>query len=46
MKADSFSPLTDDARQDVADYNRDLNALGSPIWFNVPWLYAECYLYR
>ncbi|KAI4220354.1 MAG: hypothetical protein L6R36_007680 [Xanthoria steineri] len=41
-----LTPLTDDARQDVADYNRDLNALGSPTWFNVPWLYAECYLYR
>ncbi|KAL8754574.1 MAG: hypothetical protein Q9199_004240 [Rusavskia elegans] len=41
-----LTPLTDDGRQDVADYNRDLNALGSPTWFNVPWLYAECYLYR
>ncbi|KAI4281297.1 MAG: hypothetical protein L6R38_003792 [Xanthoria sp. 2 TBL-2021] len=41
-----LTPLTDDGRQDVGDYNRDLNALGSPTWFNVPWLYAECYLYR
>jgi uncharacterized protein with ATP-grasp and redox domains len=23
-----------------------LKALGSPSWFNIPWLYAECYLYR
>ncbi|KAL8989545.1 MAG: hypothetical protein Q9169_008340, partial [Polycauliona sp. 2 TL-2023] len=39
-------PLTADGREDVTDYNRDLTALGSPTWFNVPWLYAECYLYR
>jgi hypothetical protein len=30
----------------VAGYNKELEALGSPTWFNVPWLYAECYLYR
>ncbi|KAL8652715.1 MAG: hypothetical protein Q9226_004153 [Calogaya cf. arnoldii] len=41
-----LTPLIDDGRQDVADYNRDLSALNSPTWFNVPWLYAECYLYR
>ncbi|KAL8926103.1 MAG: hypothetical protein Q9172_001931 [Xanthocarpia lactea] len=41
-----LTPLVDDGRPDVADYNRDLAALGSPAWFNVPWLYAECYLYR
>ncbi|KAL8688640.1 MAG: hypothetical protein Q9224_004834 [Gallowayella concinna] len=42
----SLTPLVDDGRPDVADYNRELAALHSPTWFNVPWLYAECYLYR
>ncbi|KAL9024077.1 MAG: hypothetical protein Q9180_008005, partial [Flavoplaca navasiana] len=41
-----LTPLLDDGRQDVADYNRELDALASPTWFDVPWLYAECYLYR
>ncbi|KAL8668980.1 MAG: hypothetical protein Q9168_006412 [Polycauliona sp. 1 TL-2023] len=41
-----LKPLTDDGRKDVADYNRELTHLGCPTWFNVPWLYAECYLYR
>ncbi|KAL9631034.1 MAG: hypothetical protein Q9204_004423 [Flavoplaca sp. TL-2023a] len=41
-----LTPLLDDGRQDVADYNQELNALASPTWFDVPWLYAECYLYR
>ncbi|KAL8875311.1 MAG: hypothetical protein Q9198_006311 [Flavoplaca austrocitrina] len=36
----------DDGQRDVADYNRELNALASPTWFDVSWLYAECYLYR
>ncbi|KAL8838011.1 MAG: hypothetical protein Q9176_005360 [Flavoplaca citrina] len=41
-----LTPLLDDGRRDVADYNRELNALASPTWFDVSWLYAECYLYR
>ncbi|KAL9605475.1 MAG: hypothetical protein Q9179_001316 [Wetmoreana sp. 5 TL-2023] len=44
--AECFRPLMDDGRPDVADYNQELNALHSPTWFSVPWLYAECYLYR
>lgn len=27
-------------------YNEELEALNSPTWFNVPWLFAECYMYR
>ncbi|KAL8713710.1 MAG: hypothetical protein Q9220_002236 [cf. Caloplaca sp. 1 TL-2023] len=38
--------LLDDGRPDVADYNSELAARGNPTWFNVPWLFAECYLYR
>lgn len=30
----------------MAGYNKELEALDKPTWFNVPWLYAECYLYR
>ncbi|KAL9008589.1 MAG: hypothetical protein Q9173_006301 [Seirophora scorigena] len=41
-----LTPVVDDGRPDVADYNEELGALQSPTWFNVPWLYAECYLYR
>ncbi|KAI9762652.1 MAG: hypothetical protein M4579_000270 [Chaenotheca gracillima] len=41
-----LSPIADDGAADVAGYNRELEQLGSPTWFNVPWLYAECYLYR
>lgn len=36
----------DDGQPDVADYNQELQARGSPKWFDVSWLYAECYLYR
>lgn len=39
-------PLMDDGQSDVTGYNAELEALGSPSWFSVPWLYAECYLYR
>ena len=39
-------PLDDDGGSDVEAYNRELSQLGDSTWFNVPWLYAECYLYR
>ncbi|KAI8951213.1 hypothetical protein F4801DRAFT_589895 [Xylaria longipes] len=39
-------PIRDDGHPDVALYNRELEALGTPTWFAVPWLYCECYLYR
>lgn len=38
--------LEDDGGQDIASYNKELVDLGSPKWFEMPWLYAECYLYR
>ncbi|KAI8624722.1 DUF89-domain-containing protein [Xylariaceae sp. FL1651] len=41
-----LTPIRDDGFADVALYNQELGALGTPSWFNVPWLYCECYLYR
>ena len=37
-------PLLNDGGADILGYNLELDLLGSPKWFNVPWLYAECYL--
>lgn len=39
-------PLPDDGHPDIARYNKVLEQLGNPNWFNVPWLFSECYLYR
>jgi len=41
-----LTPIPDDGQPDIEGYNKELEQLGSPSWFNVPWLYAECYLYR
>ncbi|PVI07602.1 DUF89-domain-containing protein [Periconia macrospinosa] len=41
-----LTPIDDDGEGDVAEYNKELQALGNPQWHNVPWLYSECYLYR
>lgn len=41
-----YSPLPDDGQSDIQGYNDELATLGHPQWFNVPWLYSECYLYR
>ncbi|KAI0392819.1 DUF89-domain-containing protein [Xylariaceae sp. FL0594] len=41
-----LTPIQDDGYPDVALYNTELEKLGNPTWFNVPWLYCECYLYR
>ncbi|KAI6081986.1 DUF89-domain-containing protein [Hypoxylon rubiginosum] len=41
-----LTPIRDDGGADVALYNRELEQLGTPSWFNIPWLYCECYLYR
>lgn len=38
--------LEDDGHSDIEEYNEQLHALGNPNWFNVPWLYSECYMYR
>ncbi|KIW00786.1 uncharacterized protein PV09_07765 [Verruconis gallopava] len=44
-------PLSDDGLPDVDKYNQELSQLeakfgGELKWFNAPWLYSECYLYR
>ena len=44
--ADRRRPLVDDGKPDISDYNKELESLGGPKWFSVPWLFAECYLYR
>lgn len=41
-----LSPLLDDGQPDIEGYNKELEQLGYPSWFNIPWLFAECYLYR
>ena len=41
------SPFESDGQPDIEEYNKFLKLLGEPVtWFNVPWLYSECYLYR
>ncbi|KAF2750464.1 DUF89-domain-containing protein [Sporormia fimetaria CBS 119925] len=41
-----LSPIPDDGEPDIQAYNQELEALGTPKWHSVPWLYSECYLYR
>ncbi|KAF8245170.1 DUF89 domain-containing protein [Wilcoxina mikolae CBS 423.85] len=41
-----LSPIEDDGATDIKAYNEELQKLGSPPWFQVSWLYSECYLYR
>jgi hypothetical protein len=32
--------------EEIAAYNKEIEALGNPTWQNVLWLFSECYLYR
>jgi hypothetical protein len=41
-----LTPIPDDGERDVEAYNKELAARGASKWHSVPWLYAECYLYR
>ncbi|KAG7005191.1 damage-control phosphatase [Physcia stellaris] len=41
-----LTPLPDDGQPDIEGYNKELESLGAVKWSSVPWLYAECYLYR
>ena len=41
-----LSPLPDDGGSDIAGYNKEIEQRGNPTWFNVTWLFSECYMYR
>lgn len=41
-----LEPLREDGGKDIISYNEELSTLTQPSWFNVPWLFSECYLYR
>ncbi|KAI9924464.1 hypothetical protein ASPWEDRAFT_267451 [Aspergillus wentii DTO 134E9] len=41
-----LTPLPDDGEPSIAEYNQELEQRGNPSWLDVPWLFAECYLYR
>ncbi len=46
-----LTPLADDCLPDVEKYNHELKQWeekygGELKWFNAPWLFCECYLYR
>ncbi|KMU76155.1 hypothetical protein CISG_05523 [Coccidioides immitis RMSCC 3703] len=41
-----LTPLEDDGEGDIETYNKELEERGELTWFNAPWLFTECYLYR
>jgi damage-control phosphatase, subfamily III len=42
-----FIPIVDDGfTEEVAAYNKEIEERGTPNWFDVPWLFSECYMYR
>lgn len=42
-----LTPIPDDGFSDeIKAYNKEIEDLGTPNWFDVPWLFSECYMYR
>ncbi|KAF7128255.1 hypothetical protein CNMCM5793_002797 [Aspergillus hiratsukae] len=41
-----LTPLPDDGKLDIQEWNKQLAAIGECSWINCPWLFAECYIYR
>ncbi|KAJ3506064.1 hypothetical protein NM208_g16119 [Fusarium decemcellulare] len=43
-----LTPIPDDGFSDeIAAYNKEVEALGPDAhWYDVPWLFSECYMYR
>ncbi|CAJ2510520.1 Uu.00g133290.m01.CDS01 [Anthostomella pinea] len=37
----NLTPIRDDGGADVTLYNHELEKLGTPSWFSIPWLYCE-----
>ncbi|KAF7154883.1 hypothetical protein CNMCM5623_003141 [Aspergillus felis] len=41
-----LTPLRDDGKVDIQEWNKKLAAIGECSWINCPWLFGECYMYR
>ncbi|KAH3460155.1 hypothetical protein KXV78_003322 [Aspergillus fumigatus] len=41
-----LTPLPDDGKLDIQEWNKQLAAIGECSWTNCPWLFGECYMYR
>ncbi|KAK9594504.1 Hairy/enhancer-of-split with YRPW motif protein 2 [Aspergillus fumigatus] len=41
-----LTPLPDDGKLDIQEWNKQLAATGECSWTNCPWLFGECYMYR
>jgi hypothetical protein len=48
LLSDFCSPIPDDGfTEEIQTYNKEVEALGPDAhWYDVPWLFSECYLYR
>ncbi|KAJ5175185.1 uncharacterized protein N7482_001062 [Penicillium canariense] len=42
----ALTPLQDDGKPDIQEWNKQLAAIGGCSWINCPWLFGECYMYR
>ncbi|RAO73196.1 uncharacterized protein BHQ10_009208 [Talaromyces amestolkiae] len=41
-----LTPLQDDGKLDIQQWNKQLAEIGECSWANCPWLFGECYMYR